>query len=336
MIVVATLTAAALAASAYGTKKGVDAYSDNQKANRINKNTKYEYEKWQTRLDNVRKKTNTALEELGARKLKAWDDQIGKFVELFEQLRNVQLDDVPEIDTLDMQPPDREALSKMKQMSLQASDMLAGGLGAISSGALVGLASYGGATALASASTGTAIASLSGAAAKSATLAWFGGGAVGAGGLGMAGGMAVLGGIVAGPVLAVGGMVFAAKAREKLAEAKKQQAKAKEAIEQIKLARSIAQGIHKAAEQHTDFIDRFAMQMDRSLGALDAVIQCGGTDYMTMKEEEQRIVHVAVQFAQVMKLALTTPLLNEDGSLTSEEGHVLEVGQKFLGSRELA
>ncbi|WP_394838639.1 hypothetical protein LVJ94_17230 [Pendulispora rubella] len=56
---------------------------------------------------------------------------------------------------------------------------------------------------LGSASTGTAISSLSGAAAMNATLAWFGGGSLAAGGLGMTAGMAVVGGIVAVPAAAV-------------------------------------------------------------------------------------------------------------------------------------
>ena len=45
------------------------------------------------------------------------------------------------------------------------------------------------------ASTGTAISTLSGAAATKATLAWLGGGALAAGGLGVAGGTVVLGGV---------------------------------------------------------------------------------------------------------------------------------------------
>ncbi len=46
---------------------------------------------------------------------------------------------------------------------------------------------------LGTASTGTAISALSGAAATKATIAWLGGGALAAGGLGIAGGTAVLG-----------------------------------------------------------------------------------------------------------------------------------------------
>ncbi len=69
----------------------------------------------------------------------------------------------------------------------------------------------GGATALGTASTGTAISSLSGAAAKNAALAWWGGGSIASGGFGMTGGMVVLGGIgAAAGVVAVAstGYVF--------------------------------------------------------------------------------------------------------------------------------
>jgi len=61
---------------------------------------------------------------------------------------------------------------------------------------------------------------LSGIAAKNATLAWLGGGALAAGGKGIAGGLAVLGGIQLAPVFAVSGFVFASKARQNLENAK--------------------------------------------------------------------------------------------------------------------
>jgi hypothetical protein len=61
--------------------------------------------------------------------------------------------------------------------------------------------------ALATASTGTVISTLSGAAATNATLAWFGGGSLATGGLGMAGGTAVLGGLVAVPAIIIIGLI---------------------------------------------------------------------------------------------------------------------------------
>ena len=77
-------------------------------------------------------------------------------------------------------------------------------------GSLAAFGAYSAATTFATASTGTAIASLSGAAASNATLAFFGGGSLAAGGLGMAGGAAVLGGLVAGPALLVMGIIIGA------------------------------------------------------------------------------------------------------------------------------
>lgn len=64
------------------------------------------------------------------------------------------------------------------------------------------------------ASTGTAIATLSGAAATNATLAWFGGGAIAAGGGGMAAGMMTLGGLVAVPLIAFSAWKTHSKAEE--------------------------------------------------------------------------------------------------------------------------
>ena len=102
----------------------------------------------------------------------------------------------------------------IEEAALRMTEVVGGGVTALGAGGLAGLAAYGSVGFLASASTGTAIASLSGAAATNATLAWLGGGALSAGGLGMAGGAYVLGSIEAGSVLAIGGMMLASKAEE--------------------------------------------------------------------------------------------------------------------------
>lgn len=77
---------------------------------------------------------------------------------------------------------------------------------------------------------GTAISALSGVAASNATLAFFGGGSLAAGGLGMAGGAAVLGGLVAGPALLVMGVIIGAKGGKNLEEAKTQSAEGKQVL----------------------------------------------------------------------------------------------------------
>ncbi len=77
----------------------------------------------------------------------------------------------------------------------------------------------------------------------------------------MAGGLYVLGGLVAGPVLAVGGAVFAAKAREKLATAKSNLAEARKAAEEMRNAVSVVDAIHKVATEFKFVIDKMNVRM---------------------------------------------------------------------------
>lgn len=70
-------------------------------------------------------------------------------------------------------------------------------------GAALGVGSWTAVSLLGSASTGIGIGTLSGVAATNATLAWFGGGSLATGGLGMAGGGIVLGGVVIVPMIGI-------------------------------------------------------------------------------------------------------------------------------------
>lgn len=101
--------------------------------------------------------------------------------------------------------PTIRALPSIERFNQQYSGVLNVGFGGIVGGSMA-LGTWALVSAIGTASTGTAIGTLSGVAATNATLAWFGGGALAAGGAGMSGGMLVLGGIVAAPMI-----YFAAK-----------------------------------------------------------------------------------------------------------------------------
>lgn len=101
--------------------------------------------------------------------------------------------------------PTMHASQSIEKFNQQYSSVLSLGFGGIV-GSSMALGAWALVSAIGTASTGTAIGTLSGVAATNATLAWFGGGAVAAGGAGMSGGMLVLGGIVAVPII-----YFAAK-----------------------------------------------------------------------------------------------------------------------------
>ncbi|MEL6989742.1 MAG: hypothetical protein AAGK97_18185, partial [Bacteroidota bacterium] len=247
MVLPFILGAAAIGAGLTGIAKGLDAVDDNSQAKQLQEDARVAYKVTERDLKYFRRNTTESLEQLGTLKLNVWDRQLGRFVRLFEQLKNVELTGQANVGELNATKFTREELRQMKNLSSKAQEVMLGGAGALGSGTLVGMATYGGAIMFASASTGTAISSLAGAAATNATLAWFGGGSLAAGGLGMAGGMVVLGGIVAGPVLAVGGMMMASKARENLANAQKYEAEAKRAVEEMNSAIAVLEAINDVA-----------------------------------------------------------------------------------------
>ncbi len=324
MVLPFLLGAAAIYAGATGIKKGIDAVSDNSKAEELQKKAQKNFERKKGYLTDAKSTTTESLENLGKLKLNVWDRQLGRFVQLYEQLKNVELTGQANVGELNVAKFTREELGQMKDLSLKAQEVIMGGAGALGSGALVGVASYGGAMMFASASTGTAISSLAGAAATNATLAWFGGGSLAAGGLGMAGGMAVLGGIVAGPVLAVGGMMMASKARKKLANAQKYQAEAKKAVEEMNNAISVLEAINDVACEFDKVIRRLSNTMTPVIDSLESIILVSGTDYSLYNPSQKRQVHLTVQFAQVLKLLLETPLLTEDGAVDNKCFQALE------------
>ncbi len=330
MVLPFILGAAAISAGVTGIKNGIEAASDNKEAKELQKQAQAIYESTERDLKYVRQTTTESLEKLGKLKLEVWNQQLGRFVQLYEQLRNVELTGQAHIDELNAAKFTREELGQMKDLSLKAQEVMIGGAGALGSGALVGVASYGGAVMFASASTGTAISSLAGAAATNATLAWFGGGSLAAGGLGMAGGMAVLGGIVAGPVLAVGGLMMAAKARENLANARKYQAQANKAIEQMNNAMTVLDAIKDVASEFDKVIRRLSNTMTPVLDSLESIIMASGTDYSLYDSSQKRQVHLAVQFAQFLKLLLETPLLTQDGAVDQKCFKALAQGKNIL------
>lgn len=320
------------AAGGYGVKKGVDGVKDTKKASRLNEEAQDIFDSEKGRLTNARRSCTRSLEWLGRKKLEIWHQDLGRFVSLFEQLKHVELDGQSRVGQLGGKAFTKGELEQMRELSGYAAEATKAGATALTTGALVGVASYGGAMMFASASTGTAIGSLAGAAATNATLAWFGGGSLAAGGLGMAGGMAVLGGIVAAPVLAVGGAVFAAKARKNLSLARENRAKARQAASEMAAARTVLRGIEKVSDQVTQLLTELSGRYDLVLEDFESLIESRGRDYRRYSEAEKKRVYIAVQFAHVIKFVLEAPLLTKSGALRADHAKAMTKGRTLLAA----
>ncbi len=209
------------------------------------RNTERRYRDW-------RKKADAKLNALGKRRLKALTT-LGRAVDF---LKKAQIRDRDLKQRLKITP---QRLAKWEGASINAAEVLGGltnsGVAGVSTAAGV----YGLVGTLGTASTGTAIGTLSGAAAKSATLAWLGGGPIAAGGGGMAAGGMVLGGIVVGPAVLVAGFFASSKAEkvetevtEKIAEMDVAEVQIEQQLSMLKIVLRRVNELHEA----TDKVDK--------------------------------------------------------------------------------
>jgi len=241
----------ALAAGAYGAKKGYDAYEDYDMAEYYNEKAQRIYDNAKEELNNARMETKNSLESLGELKFYLYESSILPFMKTYDKIKNNPKEEFKYEEGKESQKIEK---LNFKNIELELKEIVGGGVASLGSGGLVGLASYGGVGMLGTTAGGTAIGGLSGAAATNATLAWLGGGSLASGGFGMAGGMAVLGGVVAGPVLAVGGMMLASKAEEARENARSNLSQAELAEEEMKTASVKTKAIQRRVIELSDVL----------------------------------------------------------------------------------
>ena len=166
-----------------------------------------DYEGAEQRYENGRKKADAKFNALGKRRLEALTT-LGRAVDF---LKKAKIRDRDLEQKLNISP---QQLARWEDASVQATEVLGGLTSSGAAGVSTAAGVYGLVSTLGTASTGTAIGTLSGAAAKSATLAWLGGGSLSIGGGGVAAGTMVLGGLVVGPALLVAGFFANSKAEK--------------------------------------------------------------------------------------------------------------------------
>lgn len=324
-------------AAALGIGKGIKAGVDQKDANDTNKSAQRIVNRATADAKKSRENSSQALENLGLKKIWVLDNSIESFINLFEQLHNVELGDSPGMDELKKFRIDKQAFVELKQMSKMASSIAGGVAGGAAAGALAAIGAYGGAMTFgACATTGTAIASLSGVAATNATLAFLGGGALSIGGLGVAGGTMVLGGLVAGPALAVMGFIVGAKASANKDAAYSNLAEARKYEEQVKTMQAAC----KAIRMRANIFERLLIKLDAIFEplteSLAQIIKTTGTDFSQYSNEEKAVVAANLSLAKAIKAVLDTPLLAEDGNLTEESEAIVEPVQKEIAAHASA
>ena len=296
---------------------------DQIKAKGINNDANNKIELAATKLDILRKQCGESLNDLGELKIFVLNNGINRFLETFSKIKNVDFKEsegLLEIKKLKIDQKEFDELATMTKFSLS---LVEGGVAGVTGGALAAFGAYSAATTFATASTGTAIATLSGAAASNATLAFFGGGSLAAGGLGMAGGTAVLGGLVAGPALLVMGIITSAKAGKNLQEAYANKAKAEEICAELEVGAEQCIAIRRCYMYYSLLtrLDSYLLPLQYKM---EEIMENEGLDYSKYSAESKKSIAAVVSTVSSIKAVLDTTILTAEGSLTDESKELLQ------------
>lgn len=321
---------AAVATGALGGKKTIKAVSDNKKAGKINELANKSIEVARDELERQRQEVSTALEMLGKEKLSILNLNVLDFVNTFEQIKNIDFQDSIGLEELRNLHIDQNTFRELKELGNFALGVAGGATAGAVGGALTAMGAYGAAMTFASASTGTAISALSGAAATNATLAFFGGGSLASGGLGMVGGMYVLGGLVAGPALMVMGMITEAKSKEKLEKALANRAQAEEVVVSLNTAAAQCAAIRRRSYMFYNLLATLDSIFLPQVWNMQDIVKNEGTDYRAYKPESKRAIAAVASTACTIKAVLDTAILTEEGELTEASAKVTkEIGERI-------
>lgn len=305
------LGAAALGAAGYGAKKGYDGVQDSNRATEYYDEGKSTYKRADANLKTKRDNAQEAFRDLGRLQVHILETSVKRFEEVLDRLnlkKEVSIGSVLDNSSL-------EKLKKVRQELMNISTAVGGLLAAGGSGALAGFGAFGGAGLLATASTGTAISSLSGVAATNATLAWFGGGSLAAGGLGMAGGTMVLGGMVAAPIIAVAGAVFAASAEKKKYDAMAFRDSINEVAESMRAEGSVWDEILNASREKIRSLKNTNANFEDNILAVEYL----AVEYLENSGDKERLVKavdVMKDSADTIKTIINKPIMSDNDSNT--------------------
>ena len=309
---------------ATGIGAGVKAGADNVHAHSLNSTSNEKIDKSGQQLNELRLQCGNALRNIGEEKLFVLNNSIKVFLENFQKIKNVDFKESEGIMEINKLHIDQKEFEELKAMSHFAINLLSSGATGATAGALSAFGAYSAATMFATASTGTAISTLSGAAATNATLAFFGGGSLATGGLGMAGGTMVLGGLVAGPALMVMGLMLGAKAEKSLENAYSNAAKADEICEELLVASDQCIAIRRRCYMYYSLLARLdALLYSQNLKMI-SIITTEGNDYSAYSLDSKKSIAAVVSTVASIKAVLDTPILSADGNLTEESGRLIE------------
>ncbi len=326
----------AAATGSFGVGNTIKAGIDANKAKIVNKNANEIVKNATDILNAQRLACGDSLRRLGEEKMFVLSSTVTEFLDTFQKIKNVDFRESEGLEELKKLHIDETTFTEMRALVNFAGSIAGGTIAGTAGGALVAFGAFGAAQALAAASTGTAIASLSGAAATNATLAFFGGGSLAAGGLGMAGGAAVLGGLVAGPALMVMGLVAGNAAKKNLEKAYTNRAEAIQIASQMQTGSLQCETIRRRTYMFYNLLARLDTYFLPLIYRMEEIVDKEGMDYRKYASDSKKTIASCASVAVSVKSVLDTPLLTDDGLLTEESAGTATNIEGFLNNLRIS
>jgi len=294
-----------------------------QKARKLAQEAKIRYESAVENLKKDEATTNRLAERYGDIQLHVMTTTVKRFIKFLENSgRKTSESDKKILDGINFSV---QQINEYKAATMSAEKYL---VGAVKS-ATAATAGYSGAiglaTSIGAASTGTAISSLSGAAAWNATLAWFGGGAIAAGGGGMAVGTIVLGSITVVPALAIGVFFAAREGAKAMTKAREHEAQVNVAIAEMEVAKEFAQQVRSRI---TELRGVFEEINSRAIVGLD-YLEDHVSDAQIDADKFQQVGLLMKGLIEILK----TPVLSPQGQLNLGVVKILDKYRTLSGNK---
>lgn len=306
-----------------GVMAGADGISDMKRAKRIGEDAQERYQNQVASLKASQESTNDKAAAYGKKKIEIRANTLSRIVKVLEQIG--QRSSHQFIESILGVNVTHNVIDDFKAQYLEAESVLKGIAMAGSSAALAGPAAFAAAGLLGVASTGTAISSLSGAAATSATFAWFGGGSLAAGGFGMAGGTLVLGGIVAAPALFVGGFVLASQGEKAVSKALEYEAKVDTEIAQMNVSIEALKRIDTRINELDIVVTGLNTRVKEALSPLEAI----ATHFNAMNSSHVVMLQKTMILAKGLSEAMQIPVIGNDGLVHKGSEQAIEKYQRM-------
>ncbi|MGE9932824.1 hypothetical protein ACQRAR_09100 [Anaerovoracaceae bacterium SGI.174] len=325
----------AAATGSFGVGSTIKAGVDANKAKNLNQTANEIVQNSTDWLNAQRLACGNSLTQLGKEKVYILNSTTARFLDSFQQIKNVDFKESEGLEELQKFHLDENTFTEMQSLTKFAGCIAEGSIAGAAGGALAGFGAYSAAQALAVASTGTTISSLSGAAATNATLAFFSGGSIAAGGGGIAAGTVILGGLVAGPALMVLGLVTGGAAKKNLNKAHTNMAEAVQTAAQLNKAGLQCETIRRRTYMFYNLLARLDAYFLPLIYKMENIVKNEGYDYQKYSKESQWIISSCVSIAVSVKSVLDTPLLTDDGLLTDESEETVANIETFLKNVEI-